>query len=113
MKKDLLSCYEIFSGIAKMIPPKGWLWIVGVVFVIPTSYEGYVWSAFKIVKQQSNCYSDLYESVGTAAPGSPEAHLERIMADLDKYGACNQSVNPRIGTAAFLKEEYERSRAGN
>ncbi|WP_225765198.1 hypothetical protein [Stenotrophomonas sp. Marseille-Q4652] len=102
--------YWHFVDAAAQIPLRGWLWLIGVVLAIPTSYYGFVWVQAKLVKQQANCYTDLYTNIGSATPATHEAQIQEVLNQLAQYNACNQAVDPKIGTIEFVKKEYERGK---
>ncbi len=102
--------YEYFIEAAKLIPLRAWLWLAGVILAVPTSYYGFVWLQYKLVKQQTNCYTDLYENIDNGVPVAPDAQMARVIDELSKYNSCNKAVNPKIGTIDFVRKEYGRGK---
>ena len=96
----------------KGVPPKIWLFLAGIIVGVPTSIYGAQWFGFKIIKQDANCFSDLYIGLAEQPAADPQHQLDQIQGQLDGYTSCIRSVDPNMGTIKFIQAEIERSSNG-
>ena len=102
--------YDYVLGVLSNMPPKAWIFLVGLFIGIPTSIYGVQWAGYKIAKQDTNCNSDLYLGLAERNPGDPQRQLDNMTGQFERYTNCRKSVDPDIGSVEFVRKELERSR---
>lgn len=84
---------------------------LGFLLGIPLSYESYLWMTYKPAKQMVDCRNDLYTDAGITT-GTPREQLDQIQAAGDRFFACQQGVDARIGSVEFIEQQHDRWRGG-
>lgn len=74
--------------------------ILGLVLGIPTTYYGVVWVQAKAAKQVVNCIEDVYMADFSSQ--------ETTLAAQKSFEQCRASVDPKMGTLEFLRQEHKR-----
>lgn len=98
---------KIFE-LVKSIPLKGWI-LIAAFLGVPTSIYGVQWVFYKLAKQEANCYSDLNMGLAKQYTVGPDEKADKIQKLLDSYTRCVGSVDPKIGTVKFIRQEVDRA----
>ena len=78
---------------------RNWVWVLGIILGIPTSYYGYVWVQTKLIDQQLNCLKIGY-SIDADKP-------DLINGKIKDFQKCLEEIDPRIGTKEFLENKIK------
>lgn len=108
----LKSLLSISKSIAAAIPFKGWVFLFGFVVGIPMSIYSAQWMGFKLVKQETDCYTNIAYDMENSKAVTHEDRLVEIKKIHGAYSTCLGKVDPIKGSVEFLKEQYERQKAG-
>lgn len=75
--------------------------LIGLIVGIPMSYNGLVLLQGKIATQQLNCIQDAYAANLTSKEAAQAAQNNLL--------DCTSSIDPRMGTIKFIREQHRRA----
>lgn len=85
------------------------VWVIGLVFGIPTSIYGVQWMQYKFVKQGVDCITDVNDSMLNLLSNAGQGSLSREMDKASSnFGTCVKNIDSRKGSIEFVVEQYER-----
>ena len=96
---------SILFTLAARIPARWW---AAVILGIPTSYAGVQWMCLKLIKQQTDCQTNIsYDAKDLVL-----VNLNGLEKIVQNYSTCIRNVDPQIGTIQFIKDQQARMRSG-
>ncbi|UXY08975.1 hypothetical protein N7922_13850 [Kosakonia sp. ML.JS2a] len=85
------------------------VWVIGLIFGIPTSIYGVQWMQYKFLKQEVDCITDVNDAMlnflSNVEQGSGSREMGKINNNLR---TCVKNIDPRKGSVEFAVEQYKR-----
>ncbi|MCB9358286.1 MAG: hypothetical protein H6505_06900 [Calditrichaeota bacterium] len=106
-----MNILSLARTVISAILAKGWVFLIGLVIGIPTSILGMQWMGVKLIKQDTDCMSNIAYEIADQRHVSPEEKLNALTSVSTNYIECLNKVDPNKGTVEFLKEQYIRQKS--
>ena len=85
------------------------VWVIGLIFGIPTSIYGVQWMQYKFIKQGVDCIADVNDSMLNLLSNAGQGSLSREMEKASgNFGTCVKNMDPKKGSIEFVLEQYKR-----
>lgn len=85
------------------------VWVIGLVFGIPTSIYAVQWMQYKFVKQELDCITDVNDAMLNLLSNTEQGSLA---SEMDKASnnlrTCVKGIDPRKGNVEFAVDQYKR-----